>query len=199
MHGWGLPSLERAVKALSRFPGVGEKSARRMAYYLLKQGSGDLNQLLNALEGLRGVHPCQRCFNLAEDALCMICSNPKRNQELLCVVEEPTDLWAIESSGFFEGLYHVLGGRLSPLDGMHAESLNLAALEVRLQEEGIKEVVIATNPTIEGEATAHYVAEVARSHVEKMTRLGLGIPMGGELEYLDESTVFQAFSGRRAF
>ncbi|MBF0214234.1 MAG: recombination protein RecR [Magnetococcales bacterium] len=196
----GLPSLERAVVVLSRFPGVGPKSARRMVYHLLRRGDEAILDLVTALEGLRErIRPCERCHNLSEGALCWICSDPSRDQTRLCVVEEPSDLLAMEKAGLFRGVYHVLGGRLSPLDGIGPDALHLASLESRLQAGGFVELILATNPTVEGEATAHFVAQLAESVVARVTRLAHGVPMGGELEYLDESTLYQALIGRRNF
>ena len=196
----GLPSLERVIAQLSRFPGVGRKSAQRMAFFLLKGGAAEIDPLTRALVDLQtNVRPCSVCFNLAEGTRCAVCADPKRDSAHVCVVEEPADLMAIDKAGLFHGLYHVLGGRLSPLDGVGPEALRLDALEARLRSGGVREVVLATNPTVEGEATAHYVARLAQPYVERVTRLAYGLPMGGELEYLDESTLYQALAGRRDY
>ncbi|MEO5346878.1 MAG: recombination mediator RecR [Magnetococcus sp. YQC-9] len=196
----GLPSLEAAVVVLARFPGVGPKSARRMIHHLLRRGPQETGELIAALEGIRDrIRPCEHCFNLAEEALCWICADPLRDGSRICVVEEPSDLLAIEKAGLYKGVYHVLGGRLSPLDGVGPDALNLASLESRLAGEGFKELIVATNPTVEGEATAHFVAQLAEPLVPVITRLAHGLPMGGELEYLDESTLYQAMIGRRNF
>ncbi|MBF0096012.1 MAG: recombination protein RecR [Magnetococcales bacterium] len=196
----GLPSVERAILLLSRFPGVGRKSAQRMVHYLLRQGKGEIEQLQFALQNLgEQVSSCRVCHNLAEGELCWICRDARRDASLLCVIEEAMDLLAIEKAAFFQGCYHVLGGRLNPLAGMGPEQLHLASLEERLQSGMIKELIIATNPTVEGEATAHYVAQLATPWVERISRLAYGMPMGGELEYLDESTLYQALAGRRPF
>lgn len=196
----GLPSVERTVALFSRFPGIGQKSAQRLVYHLIRHGRDDVGQLVQALQTLsERVGHCARCHNLAESDLCWICDDPRRDAALLCVLEEPMDLLAVERAGFFRGLYHVLGGRLNPLGGMGPEDLTLVALEGRLREEPIEELIIATNSTVEGEATAHYLAHMARGQVRRVTRLAHGVPMGGELEYLDESTVYQALAGRRDF
>ncbi|MBF0625156.1 MAG: recombination protein RecR [Magnetococcales bacterium] len=196
----GLPSVERVVSLFVRFPGVGRKSAQRMIHHLLRQGPEEMDQLIRSLEALRrNVRACRVCFNLAEAELCRICADPKREPDVICVLEEAADLMAIERAGLYRGLYHVLGGRLSPLDGMGPEELHLDALERRLREGQVREVVVATNPTVEGEATAHYVAQLAQPLVAKVTRLAYGLPMGGELEYLDESTLYQALAGRRDY
>ncbi|MBF0262373.1 MAG: recombination protein RecR [Magnetococcales bacterium] len=202
----GLPSLERAVVVLSRFPGVGPKSARRMVHHLLRRGHEETSALIAALEGVRDrIRDCVRCHNLAEEdpdveeTVCWICLDPLRDRSRLCVVEEPSDLLAIEKAGLFKGLYHVLGGRLSPLDGVGPDALNLASLESRLAGEGFAELIVATNSTVEGEATAHFVARLSEPFVPCITRLAHGLPMGGELEYIDESTLYQAIIGRRNF
>lgn len=196
----GLPSVERAIHLFSRFPGVGRKSAQRMVHHLLRQGRDEMEQLLHALQTLSDrVGHCMVCHNLAEGDLCWICNNRHRDASLLCVVEESMDLLAIERAGLFNGQYHVLGGRLNPLGGMGPEQLNLATLEARLRAGQTTELIIATNPTVEGEATAHYVAQMASPLVTRLTRLAYGMPMGGELEYLDESTLYQALAGRRNF
>ncbi len=196
----GLPSVDRAMVLFSRFPGVGRKSAQRMVHHLLRQGRGEVEQLLRALQALSdNVGHCTVCHNLAEGAQCWICTDGRRERALLCVVEESMDLLAVERAGLFNGYYHVLGGRLNPLGGMGPEQLNLATLESRLRTGQTTELIIATNPTVEGEATAHYVAQMASPLVARVTRLAYGMPMGGELEYLDESTLYQALAGRRNF
>ncbi|MBF0293854.1 MAG: recombination protein RecR [Magnetococcales bacterium] len=195
-----LPSLERAVTLLTRFPGIGPKSARRMIHHLLRRGEEANRELVLALDALReNIRPCELCYNLAEGRRCWVCSDSRRDGSRLCVVEEPSDLMALEKAGLFKGVYHVLGGRLSPLDGIGPDELHLAGLESRLREGGVMEVILATNPTVEGEATAHFVAQLAEPLVPRVTRLAYGLPMGGELEYLDESTLYQAMAGRAEF
>lgn len=196
----GLPSVERTVSLFSRFPGVGPKSAQRMVHHLLRRGREEVGQLVDALQNLcDNVTLCSLCHNLAEGDLCWICASAQRDATVLCVLEEPLDLLAIEKAGLFDGRYHVLGGRLNPLGGVGPENLNLTTLESRLRTGGVLELILATNPTVEGEATAHYVAQMAHPLVQRITRLAHGIPMGGELEYLDESTLYQALAGRRDF
>ncbi|MBF0176603.1 MAG: recombination protein RecR [Magnetococcales bacterium] len=196
----GLPSVAKAVEMFSRFPGVGRKSAQRMVQHLLRRERSDMDLLILALEGLRDkVRPCTVCFNLAEGKLCWICADQQRDQNTLCLLEETSDLLAMEKAGAFRGVYHVLGGRLSPLDGVGPEDLHFATLTQRLQQRPVRELIIATNPTVEGEATAHYAVQIAQPLVGKVTRLAYGLPMGGELEYLDESTLYQALAGRREF
>jgi len=196
----GLPSVERAVAVFSRFPGIGRKSAQRMIYHLLRHEGAEVEQLVASLQALRDrVSSCGICHNLAEGDICWVCEDSRRDSSLLCVLEESSDLMAFEKAGFFKGTYHVLGGRLNPLDGVGPDQLHMASLENRLATGQIKELVIATNPTVEGEATAHFVAQLAQSTGCKVTRLAYGLPMGGELEYLDESTLYQALAGRREF
>ncbi|MBF0147717.1 MAG: recombination protein RecR [Magnetococcales bacterium] len=196
----GLPSVEKAILVFSRFPGIGRKSAQRMIHFLLRHEGVEIQPFIDALEALRErVGFCTRCHNLAEGTRCWVCMDPDRLSSLLCVLEEPVDLMAIEKAGIFRGRYHVLGGRLNPLHGIGPDQLHLESLRIRLQEGDVEELVIATNPTVEGEATAHYVAQMAQPFVAKITRLAYGLPMGGELEYLDESTLFQAMEGRRRF
>lgn len=196
----GLPSVEKAVHVLSRMPGIGRKSAQRMIHFLLRGDGTEMGQLVQALDELRQrVGVCVECHNLAEGEKCWVCVDPLRNASLLCVVEEPADLMAMEKANIFRGRYHVLGGRLNPLSGVGPEQLRMESLRVRLQSGFVEELVIATNPTVEGEATAHYVAQMAQSCVHRVTRLAYGLPMGGELEYLDESTLYQALEGRRQF
>jgi recombination protein RecR len=196
----GLPSVERAIAIFSRFPGVGPKSAQRMIYHLLRHDGAEVSQLVASIEALRDrVKSCRICHNLAEGDICWVCEDSRRDPSLLCVLEESSDLMAFEKAGFFSGTYHVLGGRLNPLDGVGPEQLHMDSLKLRLDTGVVRELVIATNPTVEGEATAHFVAQLAQSAGCKVTRLAYGLPMGGELEYLDESTLYQALAGRREF
>ncbi|ABK44248.1 DNA replication and repair protein RecR [Magnetococcus marinus MC-1] len=194
----GLPTLERSIELFSRLPGVGRKSAQRMVYHLLKEGGREATLLGQGLLALsERIHFCEVCHNLAEEGLCAICQDSKRDHGLICVVEEPVDVLAMERAGAYRGLYHVLGGRLSPMDGIGPDALYLDALLERLQQGGVRELIIATNPTVAGEATAHYITQLAQPLTIDISRLAYGMPMGGELEYLDESTLFQALQGRR--
>lgn len=196
----GLPSVERAIALFTRFPGVGRKSAQRMIHGLLRRGPEEVDLLIRALENVRdNVRECGLCFNLAEGERCWICADPQRDNGSLCVVEETADLLAMERAALFKGRYHVLGGRLNPLEGVGPESLRIEALLTRLRQGSVRELIVATNATVEGEATAHYLAESAHGLVERVTRLAFGLPMGGEMEYLDESTLYQALAGRRAY
>lgn len=193
------PSLLRLIEALRVLPGVGPKSAQRMAFYLLERNRTGGKALAAALEAAAGnVGQCARCRMFAEAELCPICAATSRDRQLLCVVESPADVVAVEQSASYRGLYFVLMGHLSPLDGIGAEELGLPQLEALFAEGEIKEVILATNPTVEGEATAHYIAEMAVRHQIKPTRIAHGVPMGGELEYVDGGTLAHALAGRHA-
>ncbi|HEY8554052.1 MAG TPA: recombination mediator RecR [Burkholderiales bacterium] len=193
-----IPSLEALKQALRRLPGVGPKSAQRMAFHLLerdREGARAIAQaLINAVERVKH---CQRCNNFSETELCGICSSPQRDPSLLCVVESPADLVSLDQAGVYNGMYFVLMGRLSPLDGIGPEELRLDRFEALLDQGQIKEVVLATNLTMEGEATAHYVSELVRKRGIRVTRIAYGVPVGGELEYIDRSTLARALAGRR--
>ncbi len=193
-----IPALEALKQALRRLPGVGPKSAQRMAFHLLerdREGARLLAQsLTNAVER---VIQCRRCNNFGESELCGICSSPRRDVSLLCVVESPADLVSLDQAGVYNGMYFVLMGRLSPLDGIGPEELGLDRLEALLDQGEIKEVVLATNLTVEGEATAHYITDLVRRRNIRATRIAYGVPVGGELEYTDRSTLARALSGRR--
>lgn len=191
-------ALEALKEALRRLPGVGPKSAQRMALHLLERDREGLRAIAAALTGAaERIRHCTRCNNFAENELCAICASPRRDRTLLCVVETPSDLVSLEQAGAYNGLYYVLMGRLSPLDGIGPDELGMPRLEALLAEGGIKEVVLATNPTVEGEATAHYLGELVRSHGIRATRIAYGVPVGGELEYTDRGTLARAITGRR--
>jgi recombination protein RecR len=193
-----IPSLEVLKQALRRLPGVGPKSAQRMAFHLLERDRDGARALAQALNNAceKVIH-CRRCNNFSETELCGICSSARRDASLLCVVESPADLVSLDQAGVYNGMYFVLMGRLSPLDGIGPEELGLHRLEALLDEGEIKEVVLATNLTMEGEATAHYVSEMVRRRNIRATRIAYGVPVGGELEYTDRSTLARALSGRR--
>jgi len=192
------PLLARLMDALRCLPGVGPKTAQRMAFQLLERDRDNGRALAAALvEAMDKIGNCQRCRMLTEASTCSICASNQRDQKLLCVVETPADVAAIEQSAGFSGLYFVLMGHLSPLDGIGPEELGLKQLEAMLEEGGIEEIVLATNPTVEGEATAHFIAELAARHKVKASRIAHGVPMGGELEYVDSSTISHAISGRQ--
>lgn len=193
-----LPSFARLVAELSKLPGVGGKTATRLAFHLLRTSTADVEALAAALLDMkRNVGLCQRCFHVAESELCQICSDAGREAQRLCVVQEPQDLLAIERSHAYRGLYHVLHGALSPLDGIGPDELKIPQFFQRLRQERIEEVLLATNFTVEGEATALYLANHCKELGIKVTRLAHGIPSGSDLEYIDAGTVQQAVSGRR--
>ena len=192
------PLLVKLIDALRCMPGVGQKSAQRIAFHLLERDSESASAMSSALaEAVEGIGHCKRCRMLTELEICSICSAPGRDETQLCVVETPADVVAVEDATGFRGLYFVLMGHLSPLDGIGPEELGLSALEVRLSAEGIEELIIATNPTVEGDATAHYLADMAGRHDVQASRIAHGVPLGGELEYVDGGTLSHAFYGRR--
>jgi len=194
----GTGFLEALKQALRRLPGVGPKSAQRMAFYLLERDREGARRIAEALiNALDRITHCRRCNNLTESELCAICSSPKRDRSLMCIVESPSDLVSLEQSGVYQGLYYVLMGRLSPLDGIGPEEIGVPRIEELLKEGTIKEVVLATNLTVEGEATAHYLSELIRARGVRATRIAYGVPMGGELEYTDRNTLALALAGRR--
>ena len=193
------PALAALIDALRILPGVGTKSAQRMAFHLLQEGRPGAGALATSLAtALAAVRRCSRCRMLTEAQLCSICENPRRDVALLCVVESPADVVAIESSGSFRGRYFVLMGHLSPLDGIGPEQIGVGEFEALLGEEGLREVILATNPTVEGEATAHFLSEVARRRGIAATRIAHGVPIGGELEYVDGGTLAHALAGRQS-
>ena len=193
----GSPLLAELIEALRCLPGVGGKSAQRMAFHLLERERERGLKLADTLhEAMQRIGHCTRCRNFSEEPMCTICSNASRDRHLLCVVESPVDLAAIEQATGYRGQYFVLMGRLSPLDGLGPQELGLDLLSERLGEGEIEEMILATNPTVEGEATAHYLAQLARAAGIKPTRLAHGVPLGGELEYVDRGTLAHAFGSR---
>lgn len=193
----GSPLIGQLIEALRCLPGVGPKSAQRMAYQLLernREGGRRLAQVM--LEAIEKVGHCRDCRTLTEAEVCALCTHPGRERSLLCIVETPGDVLAVEQSTGFQGLYFVLMGHLSPLDGIGPEELGLERLGARLDRGEVTEIIIATNPTVEGEATAHYLGEMARERGIKATRIAHGVPLGGELEYIDGGTLSHAFAGR---
>ena len=194
------PSLEALIDALKCLPGVGQKSAQRMALHLIERDPGGARRLADAaLNALDKVGHCQRCRNFADTDLCNICTRPSRNSSLVCIVETPADVLAIEASGAYQGGYFVLLGRLSPLDGFGPDQLGIDVLEKRLQEDGVSEVILATSATVEGDITAQFIADVAHKYNIQTSRLARGIPLGGELEYVDSGTLSRALSGRQQY
>jgi recombination protein RecR len=191
--------IVRVIQELAKLPGIGEKTAERLAFHLLAQPKSEAMLLANAVRDLKEqVKSCTKCYNISEVDLCEVCSDPKRDQGLICVVEQTRDLWAIERTGAFRGAYHVLHGHLSPLDGVGPENLTIPALLDRVRKGGIREVILATNPTTEGDATAFYIQKAIGSGAQ-VTRIARGIPAGSTLEYSDRTVVGDALSGRREF
>ncbi len=191
------PLIDELIAALRVLPGVGPKSAQRMAFHLLERNRPGASTLAQALQqAVARVSRCQQCRTLTEQPLCRICANPRREPEMLCVVENPADVMALEQAGSFNGLYFVLHGHLSPIDGIGPAELGMTALRERLQR-GVKEMIVATGSTMEGEATAHYLAERARELGIPASRIAHGVPMGGELEYIDGNTLAHALASRR--
>jgi recombination protein RecR len=191
------PLVDELIRALRCLPGVGPKSAQRMALYLLERDRPAAERLAHTLlEATQRVHQCQRCRTLCETDLCQFCQNPKRQATQLCVVESPADLFAIEQSGQYHGLYFVLTGHLSPIDGIGPEEIGLPFLYQRICKESLQEIILALNPTVEGEATAYYIAELAKDLPIQISRIAYGIPIGGALDYVDGGTVAKAFMDR---
>ncbi|MFM1885268.1 MAG: hypothetical protein RL026_425 [Pseudomonadota bacterium] len=192
------PALARLVTALTALPGVGPKTAQRMAFRLLQEGRDSARELAAALTGaLASIGRCRRCRMLTEGEQCGLCTDPRRDEALLCVVESPADVMAIEASASYRGRYFVLMGHLSPLDGIGPEQLGLADLERLLDEGIVRELILATNPTVEGEATAHVLSGLAQQRGVRATRIAHGVPIGGELEYVDGGTLAHALQGRQ--
>ncbi len=194
------PLLEQLIAALRCLPGVGAKTAQRMSYYLLERDRAGGRHLAEVLtDAMQRIGHCSRCRTLTEAEVCKLCSNPQRDGALLCVVETPADLAIIETAIDYRGLYFVLGGRLSPLDGIGPREIGLDRLDQRFAEGEVKEVILATNATVEGEATAQFIHDMARARSIRTTRIAQGVPMGGELEYVDSVTLAHAFRGRAEF
>jgi recombination protein RecR len=190
--------ISRLITELSRLPGIGQRSAQRLAFHILRADSEEANALADSIREVKEkVVLCERCFNLAEGPLCAICADARRDRSVICVVEEPADVIPIERTHEYRGLYHVLGGALSPIDGIDPEDLRIDELVARATGGEVREVVLATNPTTTGEATAHHIAERLRGEVA-ITRLASGLPVGADLEHADEVTLGRALSGRRS-
>lgn len=191
------PPIARLVEELSKLPGIGQKTAQRLAFHLLKVPSAEAHSLAEAIAEARDkVTFCSRCYNFAQGDLCEYCTDTRRDPSLVCVVERPQDIVAVEKTGEFRGLYHVLGGAISPIDGIGPEELKIRELLERVRAEGIREVIVATNPRVEGEATGLYLANLLRPLGIKVTRIASGLPVGGDLEYADEVTLGRALKGR---
>ena len=191
--------VERLITELSKLPSIGPKSAQRIAFHVVRGRPDDARALADALREVKErIRPCRRCFNLTEGEECEICTDPRRDASVICAVEDPYDIGPIERTGEYRGLYHVLGGALSPLDGIEPEDLRIAELVERVEKEGTKEIVIATNPNTTGEATALFIAQELKDTPVRVTALASGLPVGGDLEYADEVTLGRAFEGRRS-
>jgi len=192
------PLIDQLVEALRCLPSVGPKSAQRMAFHLLERDREGGFKLAEQLDkAMSGVSRCSKCRTLTEQSICSICDNDKRDQSIICVVETPADVFAFEQSGIYRGLYFVLMGHLSPIDGIGPAEIGVSHLLQRLQDEAIKEVILATNPTVEGEATAFYITDQVKALGIKISRIAHGVPLGGELEYVDAGTLAHALNGRR--
>jgi recombination protein RecR len=195
-----VDSIEKLIEEFSKFPGIGKKTAQRMAFFVLKQRQEESEALAQAILDVKSkVSYCSLCFNVTEDDPCSICKGEKRDKSIVCVVEEANDVAALEKTNQYKGLYHVLGGVLSPLDGIGPEDLRIKELLSRLKNKQIKEVIIATNPSTEGEATAIYLSKLIKPLSIKVTRIARGLPAGGDLEYADQTTLANALEGRVEF
>ncbi|MGR9106654.1 MAG: recombination mediator RecR [Gammaproteobacteria bacterium] len=196
MVGSGL--FQQLMQGLRCLPGVGPKSAQRMALHLLQRDREGAKMLAETLlEAIQRIGHCEHCRTLSEDKLCTICRDPNRDPSLLCIVESPADVMAVDQASVFRGVFFVLHGHLSPLDGIGPDELGMTQLQQRLESGDLKELILATNTTVEGEATALYISEMARLHRVRVTRIAYGVPLGGELEYVDSGTLSHAFSGRK--
>ncbi|UCG34895.1 MAG: recombination protein RecR [Candidatus Omnitrophota bacterium] len=187
------------VKSLSRFPGIGRRSAERMAFYILKMRSEETKDLARKIEEVqKHIRPCKLCNNFSTQDICSLCGNPKREKDILCIVEEPKDIIAVEKTSRYNGLYYVLLGALSPLEGVNEENLNISKLMQRLEEGEIKEVIIATDPDNDGELTAHFLIEKISPYKVKIYRIAIGVPLGTQIEYIDSATLGKALLERKA-
>ena len=194
------PPLERIIHELSKLPSIGRKTAQRLAFHLLKSPREDAEALARSIRELREkIRFCRQCFNLSDCELCPICADPERSRAVICVVEEPTNLLAVERTGVFGGLYHVLGGALSPLKDVGPDRLRIKELLERVRSDEVREVILGTNPNVEGEATAVYLARLLKPLEIQVTRLAQGLPAGGDLEFTDDLTLRRAIEGRRDY
>lgn len=194
----GIGIIDALITELTRLPGIGRKSAQRLAFFILAMDDGEARGIAQAIIDLKDrARFCSRCYNITGAELCEICSNPRRDEKQICVVEEPSNIVVIERAGIFRGLYHVLLGALSPIDGITPEKLKIAELLKRVDEEGIAEVIIATNPNTKGEMTAQYIAQALKDKNVEVTRIAYGLPMGSDIEFADEVTLGKSIEGRR--
>lgn len=192
------PALQKLLDELERLPGIGSKSAQRIAYWMMNTDSATVLRLAEAIAEVKStVHFCTRCFNYAEGELCEICQSDKRDSAVICVVAEPRDIAAIERTGAFSGVYHVLGGELAPMEGIGPDELRIADLLRRLSSDDVREIILATNPNVEGETTAAYIARLVKPLGVTVSRLASGMPVGGELDFVDEVTLSRAIEARR--
>ena len=190
-------SIQKLIKNISRLPGIGEKTAERLAMHILRSPLHEAEQLAKSILELKNkVQLCTKCFALSDDDLCSICSDPARDTSMLCVVEQPADMVAIERSGAFRGLYHILSGALPPMNGIGPEELRIRELGVRIEKDGVKEIVLATGTSVEGETTASYIADMLNKFPVQVTRIAAGVPMGGDLKYVDQVTLKRAMESR---
>jgi recombination protein RecR len=190
-------SIKTLVRSLARLPGIGQKTAERLAMHILQQPDEDVHLLARSIVDLKKrLRLCSRCFALSDDVLCRICSDPSRDSGMICVVEQPADMASIEKSGAFKGRYHVLGGVLAPMDGIGPDDIKIAELVARVEKEGLREIILATGTNVEGESTAAYIAGMLTSLPVKVTRIASGVPMGGDLKYVDQVTLKRAMESR---
>ncbi len=190
-------SIQKLIKNLSRLPGIGHKTAERLAMHILRQPENDARQLADSIVSLKKrLRLCSRCFALSDDLFCRVCRDSTRSSELVCVVEQPADMASIEKSGSFKGRYHILSGVLSPMDGIGPDDIRIAELVERVEKEDIKEIILATGTNVEGESTAAYIAQILANHPVKVTRIASGVPMGGDLKYVDQVTLKRAMESR---
>ena len=193
-----ISSIENLMEEFRKLPGIGPKSARRIVFYLLKQPYEDVEKFSSALMDMKkNVRFCKKCFNVSEDDICPICQNETRDRQLICLVEKISDVMVIESTGEFKGLYHVLGGLLSPIENIGPEEIKIPQLISRIKENNVKEIILALNPTVEGDSTATYISKILKPFNIKITKLASGLPVGGDIEYADQITVGRALAGRR--
>lgn len=196
---YALPAaLEKLIEELQKLPGIGPRTAYRLAFFILKMDTEDARSLSTAISELKEkVKYCRRCFNLSDSDTCKICENLNRNQRIICVVEQPQDVFSIEKTGEYNGVYHVLGGAISPADGVGPDQLHINELISRIENEEVEEVIVATNPNVNGEITAAYLVRLLSGKVPKITQLATGVPFGGDLDFADEITIARAIQSRR--
>lgn len=190
------PSLIALVNELAKLPGIGRKTAERLSMHILRMRPDNLERLINAFQGIRNVEICGVCFSLCDSGKCGFCANPSRDESVICVVEKDSDMAAIEKSGAYHGLYHILQGCLSPMDGIGPDEIRIAELIARLKKGGVREVILATNTNVEGEATASYIKARLKGFPGMVTRIASGVPMGGDIRYIDQVTLKRAMEGR---